>query len=148
MRKIIFLIGSILFLIQPLADAAPPTDIVATYDNEKGVLHLEITHTSHKLDKFYIRKVVVQKSKEENPQVLYFTRQNHPDKFITDVPLKAKAGDRITIEAYAKEGGFKEKSYTIPGPAKKAESKEKAVENAESETKAGPETKSEDMIGK
>ena len=123
MKKIIILVFMFLLFNLFPAYATPPTDIKATYDNERGVLHLEMTHPSHKLDKFFIRKVIIRKNNEKEPQIFYFTRQDQPEKFTADITFSAKPGDMITIEAYANEGGVKEQSYTIPAPGKRIEDK-------------------------
>ena len=112
-KKIVIINFVLLFYVllgQALAHA--PSKIDLTYDADKKVLHLEMTHVSTNLLKHYIRKIIIYKNEEE-VQNIYLVKQTTASTVVEDVPLEAKDGDVIRVKAICAEAGYKEESLTI-----------------------------------
>lgn len=112
--KIVYLfIMTYLLLSMTNAFATPPQEINLSYDSDKGILRVEAKHVTHK-KKHYIRKMVIYHNAEENPKVLFFTRQSKPSEFLKNFLMQANPGDTIRVKLFCSKGGTKEKSIVIP----------------------------------
>ena len=103
--------------ILPAAMATPPLSIELTYDISLSALHVNAPHTSSRLEKHYLRKMVVSLNGVEQAP-LYYHRQASPIGFTADVAMKAKAGDRISVELSCSEGGVKSGDVVVKPLAK------------------------------
>ena len=99
MRIIYLCIMACLILSTTNALATPPQSINLSYDSDKRILRVEAKHVTHKR-KHYIRKMVIYINAEENPKVLFFTRQSKPSEFIKEVSMKANPGDTIRVKLF------------------------------------------------
>ena len=108
----IFLSTAVIFFTASLLWAHPPTDMKLSYDPKAQVLHVEIHHVSHNLNKHKIRRLLVYKNREE-PLSLRLPTQTAPSEVIKDIPLKAAAEDVIRVEAICSEGGRIEQALVI-----------------------------------
>ena len=93
----------------------PPTDMQLSYDIKARILHVSMSHVTSRMNKHHIRKLIVNMNGTE---ILNETqvRQTTPQGFEKDIPLKAKAGDVINVEAICSQGGSLEGSLTVPAP--------------------------------
>ena len=96
--------------------AHPPSDMKLEYDQNQKNLHVEITHTAHDPREHHIRKILITHNDKE-PLVRYFATQTRPSELIVDVPLEAKAQDKIRVMAICNEGGQKEETLIVPPPS-------------------------------
>jgi hypothetical protein len=117
MIKKILLLVSCLLVIAPHVWATPPSALDLVYDAKKGVLVVNLNHTSNNIRKHYIRKLVVQKN-SETPKEYFYTRQPAPALFNYEIPLKAKPQDVIKVTAYCIQGGIKTTDLKILGATK------------------------------
>ena len=106
-----------LMLNAPASWATPPSAMELSYDQSQQKLIVAISHPSQDLFKYYIRKLVVTKNNEK-PQEYFYRRQPTANKFNLEIDLKAKANDKISVEAYASDGGTKKVAMTVPNQAK------------------------------
>ena len=123
MKKILLTISFILSS-AIIVSATPPQELNLTYNAEKKVLKVEIAHTSNKLNKHYIRKIVIAQG-TKTPDEHFFNRQSAPYRFVEEFPLEAKTGDAIRVTVYCSEGGTKEAELVIPEASEEKKGEEK-----------------------
>jgi len=113
------ILGSILLFVFSSAQAfaTPPQSVKLEYDDEAGILHVNIEHTSRDLNNHYIRKIVLTKNAESPQEYFYNTRQPVAFKFVIDIPFMAKNGDEVTVAVYSTGGGMKEATLSIELPS-------------------------------
>ncbi len=68
------------------------------------MLHIEMRHVTSNNRDHYIRRVIITKNSEK-PIVLWEVSQPSPSQFIKDVPMVAKVGDSIRVEAICSNVG-------------------------------------------
>ncbi|MBI3601583.1 MAG: hypothetical protein HY209_01630 [Candidatus Omnitrophica bacterium] len=95
-----------------LVGAAPASNIQLSYDTDKQTLHVEADHPTDRLDRYFIRRVVVTKNPQES-QEFYFSRQTSPAKFIADLDYPANPGDHLEVQLFASEGGTTQGSLDV-----------------------------------
>ena len=83
------------------------------YNAEKKILHIEIKHISHNVNKHYIRRLIVYKKEEQVANFIY-PKQPSPTQLVEDVPLEAESGDVIMVKAICNQAGPKEEAFVIP----------------------------------
>ena len=113
MKKILLIIGILLFGFINSVGATPPSSIELTYELDKKNLHIQIAHAAHDPHKHHIRKVEVSLN-DEKPIDLYFATQTTPAFLMIDLTLEAKAGDTIRVLAICNEAGRREETLIIP----------------------------------
>ena len=96
-----------------VAFATPPSQIELSYDALKGNLHIEAEHPSDRLDRHYLRRMVIYKNDVQD-QELFYPRQTYAAKFVADTALKADPGDRIAVELFCSQGGVGRQEITVP----------------------------------
>lgn len=116
-KPALILAAFIFLLIVPAAGAHPPLDIALDYDQQNQVLHVQMEHIVHDMKDHYIRKTVITKN-NDTPVEEYFRRQTTPTSFVLDVPLAAKTGDQIKVEAFCSEGGSLAATLVVTAPGK------------------------------
>ena len=109
------LFAGMTILFSSFAHATPPTQIDLTYDLDKGNLHVEAKHPTDNLNKHYLRRLVVYKNNDQEQEFSYI-RQTSPSKLVQDVPIIAKPGDVLAVEAFCKEGGSKREELIVSDP--------------------------------
>ncbi|MBI4308850.1 MAG: hypothetical protein HY591_00810 [Candidatus Omnitrophica bacterium] len=93
--------------------ATPPSDMSLTYDKEKNIVHVSAKHPSGRLERHYVRRLVIYKN--DGPvETLNFPRQKLAAGLEEDIELKAGPGDRISIEAFCSQGGSGKAQIEIP----------------------------------
>ena len=102
--------------------ATPPSSVKLTYDLDKQILHVSATHPANKLDKHFLRRIVIYKNDAELNTV-YFTRQKAPSGIEEDIPVTAEGGDKIAIEVFCSQGGLGKGEVSIPVPPKENKKK-------------------------
>lgn len=113
MKKIIMFLILGLFVSQA-AYAHPPQDIKITYDSKAKILTALIMHNVSDVKKHYIIKVDVGlNGKEIINQAISQQDNNINQRVIYFIP-DAKAGDKISVEAYCSISGKLEKGITVP----------------------------------
>ncbi len=105
-----------------LVFAHPPKDMQLSYDKEKGILHIEMSHVTNNVLKHNIRQIEVIKNAEE-PILLHYVKQTTPQKQIEDVEIKAVVGDVISVDAVCSVAGSEKQSITIEEEKPKEEVK-------------------------
>ena len=118
MRKL-FVSASVVLLCAALyscmaatAFAHPPSGMTLSYDKEKEVLHIDISHVTHRPRKHFIRKVVVSKN-EGVIDTVSFVQQTSSTALAVDVPVSAVAGDTLSVKAICSEAGIARESLTV-----------------------------------
>lgn len=116
MDKRFFSFAVLIFLLMaPAAGAHPPLDIALEYDHQDQVLRVNMQHIVHDMKDHYIRKTVITKNNGA-PVEKSSRRQTTPTSFVLDVPLPAKTGEQITVEAFCSEGGSLAAVLVVPAP--------------------------------
>ena len=111
---IVFVFFILLFALQSSkAFSTPPSDIDLKYDTNKHVLHIVITHVTHKQNKHHIREVMVYLN-EKKVFSDYYTKQTTGSEHVVDVPLEAKKDDTVRVEAKCTDSGPREATLVIP----------------------------------
>lgn len=95
--------------------ATPPVSIDLSYDQSKGVLHVEAVHPSFNLEKSYVRLMNVYLNGQQVTTVNYY-KQNDYNKFSDDVSMSAQIGDVIKVELFCSLGGDMSKELTVNKP--------------------------------
>ena len=105
------------FFTASVAWGHPPTDVHVTYDTQKQILHVEMTHVTSDMTRHYIRKIIVTLNQTE---IVHQTlaKQTTPRNLSMDFPLKAGPHDVITVKVFCKQGGSAEGTMTVPVPEK------------------------------
>ena len=112
-KKFIALMAGITALISSSVFAHPPREIKMEYDAVQKILKIDMEHVSRNHTRHYIRKIVVTVN-DRPPMVEYYRQQVNPAHFTVEIPLEAKGGDKIAIQAYSSEGGIQEASIDVP----------------------------------
>ena len=100
-----------LFLFTNSAFGHPPSDMRMSYDQQTGVLLVEVKHITPTRS-HHIRRFVVYKNNEE-VSALTIVKQTTPSEFIQEIPLKAAVGDTIRAVVLCNEGGSGERTLVI-----------------------------------
>lgn len=115
MNKQFFICAALFLCLAVPAGAHPPLDIALEYDHENQTLHVEMEHIVRNMKDHYIRKTLITKN-NGTPIEEYSRRQTTPTSYVMDVPLPAKTGDQITVEAFCSEGGSLSATLIVPAP--------------------------------
>ena len=107
-----FILSAMLCCAVP-ALAAPPAGIDLSYDSSKKTLHVSARHPSDRLDRYYIRKIVIYKNDTADDEVT-FSRQKLASGIEEDIAYEAKPRDVIKVEIFASEGGKGSAEYEVP----------------------------------
>ena len=112
-RGLKFVLGlSVVFLVPSSVFAHPPSSIDLQYDKKNQKLLIDVHHVSQKGFRHYIEKIQITKNNEA-PVVNYYRQQVDPNEFQVAVPLQAKAGDAIKVEAFSNQGGSTSETLEI-----------------------------------
>ena len=112
-RIILFILG---VFVSTNGWAVPATNVRLNYNLDTQILHVEADHPTDRLDRYYIRSVVVTTNSKESKN-FYFPRQISPSKFMADLNFIAKGGDHLDIQIFSSEGGMATASLDISKPA-------------------------------
>lgn len=113
--------AALLFLcVSSVVWGAPATQIQVSYDSQAEMLHVQADHPTDRLDRYYIRRVLVRNAVGQE-QSFDFTRQNAPGRFIADLQYKAEAGEHLDLELYSSEGGKASVGLNIPDAGTKGD---------------------------
>ena len=93
------------------------------YDVLKGILHVEAAHPSERLERHYLRRMIIYKNGAQE-QELFFPRQKSAAGFVQDVELKAAGGELIAVEFFCSQGGTAKAEITVPEVAEGADVKD------------------------
>ena len=88
------LIGMTVLLNTSIAHATAPTSVTIDYNIKSNNLYVRAEHVSSRLERHYIRKMVVSINDEAKDPV-YYPRQKAPWGFEADYTVKAKPKDKI-----------------------------------------------------
>ena len=107
------LMAMVMLIGRPLSWATPPRDIKLSYDKEAQVLHIEAEHPSDRLERHYLRRLVIEQNGKEVKTVT-FPRQVLARGLRTDVELPAKGDDFMHVELFCSQGGSGGADITLP----------------------------------
>ena len=107
------LLITILILLPTLAKATPPNNLLLNYDVELQKLDITANHPSERLERHFIRRVVVTKNSKDT-QEFYFVRQVTPGQFKATLDYKTEPGDHLDVKLSCMQGGSAEVSLDIP----------------------------------
>lgn len=93
--------------------AHPPSDMQINYDDETKLLRVEMRHNIRSTRQDFIRKIVVT-IPEKKPIVKYYHMQKDMMQFSDELEISVRAGEKILVEAFSKNGGSTGETYTIP----------------------------------
>jgi hypothetical protein len=110
----ILVLWSILVIRVSLVLAVPATNIRLSYDMDTSLIHVEADHPTDRMERYFIRRVVVIKNKKDAKD-FYFTRQTKPDGISIDLNYQVEPGDHIEVQLYSTEGGIAQESFDVPG---------------------------------
>ncbi len=113
-RKIFLAMCGFLVLGWP-ALATPPSALTITYDADKKNVHVSATHPSGRLERHYLRRVVLYINDKEKDS-MYFPRQKLAWGMEEDIALEAKPGDKISVEVFCSQGGSAVAETVVPTP--------------------------------
>lgn len=138
MKKFLFSSALLLIFAVPVF-AHPPTDLELSYDKSTGVLSVKMKHVTIDQKDHFIRLIHVTVNQNE-PQEFRYVRQTYPSVVEVLLPVVAKAGSVIQVEAICNKGGSVEGSITVPEDEKaKGESTNVLQEEPEYEPEYGSE---------
>ena len=100
--------------------ATPPSSLTLTYDVDKQMLHVSAVHASERLDKHYLRRIVVFKNNEEIDTV-NLTRQKAPSGVEEDIPVETVGGEKLSVQIYCSKGGLGRGEVDVPVPSTEKE---------------------------
>lgn len=113
MKRVIFLLICFVFISYSMVFAHPPQEIIISYDPATKILKAVIKHNVSNTANHYIRKVDIglngfeiiehRISKQDNPEI----------QVVTYLIPDAKAGDRLSVEAYCSITGKLKKEIEI-----------------------------------
>lgn len=124
-KTFIFLLTFSIFNLQPVF-AHPPTDMKLSYNIEKGVLHIEMTHVTKDIREDGIRQLLIYKNAEE-PIAITIVKQTTPHSLVEDFSLKAVVGDTIRVRAISKRGGYSDQTIIISEEEKDKEGLQRRI---------------------
>jgi len=107
-----FSLLALLAFFPTVANATPPANVELSYNTEKQVLEVKITHASSNLDKHYIKKVVIKKNGEAVGGGDY-TSQPEKELFIYTYTLVVAPGDLLEVKATCSVFGSKKAELKI-----------------------------------
>lgn len=110
--KKLFLCSIFLSFTSSFVWAEPATNMQLIYNVDTQTLHIEANHPTDRLDRYFIRKVVVTKNSKETQDFQFF-RQSRADKFIENLTYKAGPDDRLDVELFSSNGGTVKESLVI-----------------------------------
>jgi hypothetical protein len=97
--------------------ATPPREIKLTYDKEKQILQVQAQHPSDRLERHYLRRLVITQNDSE-VKVINFPRQTLAWGFSVDVDLPAQGDDVIRAELFCSQGGHGAGELVLPAEPK------------------------------
>jgi len=103
MKKILFAAGFIL-MTAGIASSHPPTDLVLKYDQKAKVLEVRMRHVTEDIREHYVRTITVSVNGQE-PKGYRYTHQQYPSYVDVFLPVEAKPGDMIHVQANCLKGG-------------------------------------------
>ena len=98
-----------------MASATPPSEILLSYDTDKSILHVSARHPSERLQRHYLRRLVISKN-DVVVQTVTFSSQKLASGLEEDIEFKADPGDKISVEVFCSQGGSKKAELLIPKP--------------------------------
>ena len=101
------------FMLTGMLHATPPSSLTITYDYQTRMLHVSVSHQSDKLEKNFIRRIVVYRNGEED-ESFYFPRQKVVSGLEEDIPYEAEPGDKIEAEVFCNQGGTAKAETEVP----------------------------------
>ncbi len=111
--KKIFIVIVLSFFICPLAYAHPPSDIKITYDAKTKILRAVIMHKVNDAKKHFINKVDVGLNGREIISHAISQQDNNISQTVSYLVPDAKAGDKLSVEAYCSISGKLEKEIKV-----------------------------------
>jgi desulfoferrodoxin (superoxide reductase-like protein) len=109
----VFLVFCFLSVFLAPAYAHPPQDISITYHPSTKILVAVIVHNVNDPKKHYIKKVDIGLNGKEIIQQEISIQDNNSTQTVTYMVPEAKAGDRVSVEAYCSISGKLEKEIKI-----------------------------------
>ena len=109
---LVFGLLALLTFFPMVANAHPPASVELTYNAEKQILEVKITHASSNLDKHYVKKVVIKKNGEAVGGSDY-TNQPEKELFIYTYTLVVAPGDLLEVKATCSVFGSKIAEFKI-----------------------------------
>lgn len=107
--KTIIMFSILSFFISSAAYAHPPSDIKITYDSKAKILTALIMHNVSDVKKHYINKIDVGLNGKEIINQAISQQDNGISQKVSYLIPDAKAGDKISVEAYCNISGKLEK---------------------------------------
>ena len=104
---------AVMIMFLSFAYATSPSQMNLSYDQDKGILHIEAHHPSDNMNTHYLRRLVLYQNGTQIKEIFYF-KQNAPVKFIENIPIIAKEGNVLAVEVFCVKGGSKRAEITIP----------------------------------
>ena len=111
--KIASLILISIFLIAGSGYAHPPSDIEASYDKDKNVLTINITHPVRNPEKHFVDNVKISKNGGIISDETFTSQTTNNVQSIEIESLNLKSGDEITVEAECNIHGKTKKSISL-----------------------------------
>ena len=103
----------IFFFYAAIASATPPSGMSLTYDSEKNILHVSARHPSERLQRHYLRRLVISRN-DVVAQTVIFSGQKLAAGLEEDIEFKAGPGDKISVEVFCSQGGSAKARIEIP----------------------------------
>ncbi len=112
-----FLLVLAVFCVSVNAWATPPQSVTLTYDLDKQLLHVSAAHPTDKLDKHFLRRIVVYKN-DAQVDTVNLPFQRSPAGVEQDIPVTAVGGDKLSVEISCSKGGVGKGEVNVPIPPK------------------------------
>jgi len=116
MRKItVFMVCCFLIAVCSVAYAHPPSDIIISYDPATRILHATIMHNVSNPLNHYIKKVDIGLNGKEIIEQEISRQDNNTSQTVSYLIPDAKAGDKLSVEAYCSISGKLKKEIEVKG---------------------------------
>ncbi len=102
------------------SEATPPANLSLEYDLEGQNLLVSMDHITHDPREHRIRLIIVTTEGGEEEKFFY-AAQSSPTVHSVKLPLKASAGDRISVKALCSEAGYAMEELTVKDKLKQIE---------------------------
>jgi len=114
MRKIaIFIFLALFIAASSIAYAHPPSDIIITYNAATKMLHAVIKHNVSNPANHFIKKVDVGLNGKGIIEHVISRQDSNSTQTVSYLIPEAKAGDRLSVEAYCSISGKLEKEIKV-----------------------------------
>ena len=111
MKKILFILILVTFAIPAFAD--PPNAIHVNYDKSRGELNVTVQHITSNRLKHFVNEVDIYKNGKEVDVERFDFQTSHRNQTMPPIKIAAYTGDIFKVVAKCKNGGMKEKSFTV-----------------------------------